>query len=153
MGSVSEFRLISPAFKDGRDIPRPYTCKGQGVNPPLNIIGTPKANSLALIMHDPDAVSGDFTHWLVWDIPASTENIVANSVPVGAMQGKNDAGSNSYFGPCPSTGTGSHRYVFILYALDKNLSLPNNSNRQDLERSMEGHILATSTLIGMFSAE
>lgn len=153
MEGASEFRLISPAFKDGGNIPRPYSCKGQGVNPPLNIIGTPAANSLALIMHDPDAVSGDFIHWLIWDIPVSTENIAANSVPVGAVQGKNDAGGNSYFGPCPSAGTGAHRYVFELYALDKSLGLPSGSNRKDFEQSMNGHVLTSSTLTGMFSAD
>ncbi len=144
MESKSEFRLISPAFKEGGNIPRPYTCKGQGVNPPLNIIGSPaKAKSLALIMHDPDAVNGDFTHWLVWDILTSTENIAANSLPVGAVQGKNDAGGNQYMGPCPPAGTGTHRYIFELYALDKNLSLPSGSSRKQLEQAMEDHTLTT----------
>lgn len=153
MEGTSEFRLVSPAFKDGGDIPKPYTCKGQGVNPPLNIIGTPPAKGLALIMHDPDAISGDFTHWLIWDIPVSTENVAANSVPVGAIQGKNDKGSSSYFGPCPSAGTGAHRYVFELYALDKSLGLPSGSSREDLKQSMDGHILASSKLTGMFWAD
>lgn len=154
MEKTADFRLICPAFKDGGNIPRPYTCKGQGVNPPLNIIGVPKdSKSLALIMHDPDAVSGDFTHWLIWDMPTSTENIIANSVPVGAIQGKNDGGDSKYMGPCPPAGTGTHRYIFKLYALDKSLGLPSGGSRKELEQSMKDHILASSILTGLFSVD
>ena len=148
------FRLISPAFKDGGNIPSPYTCRGQGVSPPLNIIGAPKdSKSLVLVMHDPDAVNGDFTHWLLWDIAASTDSFAAHSVPVGAIQGKNSAGSNQYLGPCPPAGSGTHRYRFELYALDKSLGLPAGSSRDDLQAAMDGHIMSQAVLIGLFSAE
>lgn len=149
----NEFRLLSPAFKDNGVIPRPYTCKGQDVNPPLNIIGTPQnCKSLALIMHDPDAVNGDFTHWLMWDIPSSTENIAAHSIPVGAVQGANGSGNNSYMGPCPPEGTGIHHYLFELYALDKSLGLPGGTGRSKLEDALGNHVINRATLTGLFSS-
>lgn len=98
----SSLKVASSAFADSAPIPAQYTCKGQNINPPLSILGVPAgAKSLALIMHDPDAVGGDFVHWTIWDIPASTENIAANSVPAGAIQGQNGGGRNKYMGPCP----------------------------------------------------
>lgn len=146
-------RLISPAFKEGAVIPPQYTCKGQGVNPPLNIVNKPpSAKSFAIIVHDPDAVSGDFIHWLVWDIPSTTDVIAANSVPVGAVQGANDSGSTQYMGPCPPPGTGTHRYIFELFALDTNLSLSSGSRRPELEKFMKGHVLEKAVLTGLFSA-
>jgi len=111
-----------------------------------------EAKSLALIMHDPDAVSGDFTHWLLWDIPASTDVLAANSFPVGAVQGNNGTGKSGYIGPCPPAGTGTHHYIFELYALDTNLGLQTDVNRQQLEQAMEGHVLAEAKLTGLFDA-
>jgi Raf kinase inhibitor-like YbhB/YbcL family protein len=147
-------QIISPAFKDNAEIPAQYTCKGQNVSPPLNILGAQKAaKTLVLIMHDPDAVGSDFTHWLMWDIPTSTEAIAANSVPVGAVQGLNDGGGKQYTGPCPPAGTGVHHYKFELYALDKVLSLDNNTGRQDLQAAMNGHIIDRSILTGTFATE
>ncbi|MBI4034464.1 YbhB/YbcL family Raf kinase inhibitor-like protein [Candidatus Saccharibacteria bacterium] len=147
----TDFNLISQVFRDGAPIPPQYTCKGQNVSPPLTIMGTPQnTKSLALVMHDPDAVSGDFTHWLVWDVPASTDMIGAHSLPPGAVQGANDGGQNKYTGPCPPAGTGVHRYFFELYALDKTLGLPPQTKRPALEQAMEGHVLAKAKLTGLF---
>ena len=149
-----EFKIISPAFKDGSEIPSPYTCKGQNINPPLNIITPPvEAKSFVVIMHDLDSVQPDFTHWLVWDIANPTETIAANSIPVGAIQGRNDAGTNQYFGPCPTAGTGSHRYIFDLYAIKQSLGLPSGSSRSELLAAMEGQIIAKTSLTGLFSAD
>jgi len=145
-------QIISPVFRDGSAIPPQYTCKGQNVNPPLNIFNVPpKAQSLALVMHDPDAPSGDYTHWLVWDIPTSIETIIPNSIPVGAAQGTNDSGAIGYMGPCPPPATGPHRYVFDLYALDTSLGLESGQNRQQLVRAMQGHVLVTASLTGLFN--
>ena len=150
----SSLKLASQVFRDGTQIPIQYTCKGQNVNPPLNITGVPAgAKSLALIVHDPDAVSGDFVHWTVWDIPASTETIAVNSVPAGATQGQNGSGKNQYMGPCPPAGTGTHRYMFELYALDKSLGLPAATNRDQLQKAMASYILAQHTLTGLFAAQ
>lgn len=147
-------QIISPAFREGAAIPVQYTCKGQNVSPPLNIVDAPKdAKSLALIVHDPDAVSSDFVHWLVWDIPADNGNIAANKVPVGAVQGLNGAQQTKYMGPCPPAGTGTHHYMFELYALDKSLGLPAQTNHEQLKQAMEGSILAQNTLTGLVSAE
>src|SRR3989338_3483122 len=152
--SNTDLKLTSQVFAEGAPIPVQYTCKGQNINPPLNIMGVPpQAKSLALIMHDPDAVSGDFVHWLVWDIPASTETIAVNSLPAGAIQGLNSSGKNQYMGPCPPAGTGIHRYMFELYALDTNLGLPAGSSRAELEKVMQSHILAKHTLTGLFGTE
>ena len=150
----SSLKLFSQVFRDGAAIPVQYTCKGQNVNPPLNIMGVPDgAKSLALIIHDPDAVGGDFVHWTAWDIPTSAETITVNSVPAGAIQGLNSSGRNQYMGPCPPAGTGTHRYIFELYALDKTLGLPGDTDRDELKMAMESHILAQHNLTGLFAAQ
>ena len=152
--TTTGLQIISPAFREGAAIPIQYSCKGQNVSPPLNILNVPDdAKSLALIMHDPDAPSGDYVHWTMWDIPTSTETIAAHSVPTGAVQGRNSHHENKYMGPCPPAGTGVHRYMFELYALDTSLSLPPETTRDQLKRAMEGHILEQHTLTGTFSAE
>jgi Raf kinase inhibitor-like YbhB/YbcL family protein len=144
-------QIVSPVFKEGTAIPLQYSCKGQGVSPPLNFVSVPKnTKSLALIMHDPDAPSGDYVHWTVWDIPADTGTLAANSVPVGAVQGPNSSGQNKYMGPCPPSGT--HRYIFELYALEVSLGLAAKTERDDLLRAMANHVLEQSTLSGTFSA-
>ena len=154
--STSQFQLISPAFDEGQAIPAQYTCRGKNVSPPLVINGAPAGTkSLALILHDPDAVRGpDFLHWLMWDIGPKTEAINASSVPVGAVQGLNDGGQPGYMGPCPPPGSGGHRYMFELYALDTTLSLPpEETSREQLEAAMAGHQLAHHRLTGLFKAE
>ncbi|MDO8592130.1 MAG: YbhB/YbcL family Raf kinase inhibitor-like protein [bacterium] len=150
----SSIRLASPVFNEGAQIPAAYTCKGQNINPPLSITGVPASSkSLALIMHDPDSVSGDFVHWLAWDLPASTTTIGPNSSPSDAVQGFNGRGQSGYTGPCPPAGTGVHRYIFELYALDKTLGLPPTTNRDQLQKAMAGHIIAQHTLTGLFPAD
>jgi Raf kinase inhibitor-like YbhB/YbcL family protein len=147
-------QLISSAFKNGASIPEQFTCKGQNINPPLSIVSVPEqAKSLALIMHDPDALGSDFVHWLIWDIPANTKAIGTNSVPVGAVQGVNGFGSNNYGGPCPPSGSGTHRYIFELYALDTSLSLSADSTRDKLQYALESHVLAQSNLTGLVAAQ
>lgn len=151
---TGKLQIISQVFRDGGKIPPQYTCKGQNVSPPLNISGVPKAaQSLVLIMHDPDAVGSDYTHWVVYDMPASTSVIAANSVPMGALQGKNSADKPAYTGPCPPAGTGTHRYQLELYALDKTLGLGNGASRGQVESSIKGHILDQTLLTGLFSAD
>lgn len=152
--SYSNFTLISQAFREGSAIPPQYTCKGQNVSPPLNVLAKPEnTKSFALIMHDPDAVSGDFTHWTLWDIPANTEAIGTGNVPVGAIQGVNDADKNAYSGPCPPAGTGTHHYIFELYALDSSLGLDSKTTRQQLLQAMDGKIIGKTVLTGLFDAE
>lgn len=149
----SSLKLTSQAFGDGAQIPELYTCKSQNINPPFSIMGVPAgAKSLTLIMHDPDAVSGDFVHWTMWDIPVSTASITANSVPASAVQGMNGGGGNKYMGPCPPPGSGTHHYMFELYALDKTLGLKSGTSRDQLQKALAGHVVAQYTLTGLFSA-
>jgi Raf kinase inhibitor-like YbhB/YbcL family protein len=152
--SNSHMQLLSPAFEKGDDIPMQYTCKGDNISPPLNIVDVPtESKSLALIMHDPDAPDGDFLHWLVWDIPAATQAIGAGSIPVGAVQGLSGFNKNEYGGPCPPGGTGVHHYIFDLYALDTTLNLSPNTTHDQLERTIKSHIIQQASLTGVFAAD
>lgn len=146
------FVLTSPAFAPGGSIPVKYTCKSDDVSPPLRIKNIPPDTvSLALVLHDPDAPGGDFLHWIMWNINPNQTVIGGNSVPDGAAQGTNDFGRAQYGGPCPPSGT--HRYVFDLYALSTKLNLPAGANRQQFEHAIENYIVAQTTLIGTFQAE
>ena len=138
-GSPSQMTITSPAFSAGAEIPAKFTCNGQSTSPELRISGTPPgAKSLALIAEDPDAPSGVFTHWLVWNID-----------PAGALQGTNDFSKKGYGPPCPPSGT--HRYVFKIFALDRPLELKIGAHRADVEGAMRGHILAQGELIGRYT--
>lgn len=109
----------------------------------------PAAESLALVVHDPDAPHGDFTHWLMWNISASAGVLPENHIPSGALQGTNDFGTVGYGPPAPPSGT--HNYVFDLYALNAQLPLQAGANLAELQTAMEGHILAQAQLIGTVS--
>ena len=118
-----EFKLTSPAFNHGSQIPSQYTCDGEDINPHLVIHGVPPgAKSLALVMEDPDAPAGLWTHWVVWDIPPETKEIREHTAPIGTGEGLNSWGETGYGGPCPPSGT--HRYFFRLFALDTRIKLP-----------------------------
>lgn len=139
-------RLRSSAFENNQLIPSKYTCQGEDVNPPLIIEGTPEgAVSLALIVDDPDAPIGTWVHWVVFDIPLFV-SIKENAIP--GKQGINDFGKRDYGGPCPPSGT--HRYFFKIYALDRELGLKEGLDKDALERAMQGHILAQAELIGLY---
>src|SRR5688572_15531092 len=143
-------QLTSTAFDNGSTLPTDYTCKGKGVNPPLSIHNVPAGTkSLALIMHDPDAIGGrDFLHWSVWNMLPTTSVIEENYLPAEATPGTNDYPTQSYGPACPPAGTGLHHYVFDLYALDSLLDLPAGADRASLEAAMDGHILTTAQLVG-----
>lgn len=147
-------QILSSAFKHGETIPEQYTCRGQNINPQLIFVDVPTGTkSLALILHDPDALNGDFVHWLIWDIPISANSIASSNLPVGAVQGQNGVGSNKYIGPCPPAGSGTHRYMFELYALNFSLNLKPDTNRQKLEEAMKGHVIEQATLTGLVAAQ
>jgi len=144
-------QLTSHLFTHQSPIPADYTCKGRNVSPQLHIEDIPpNAKSLVLIMHDPDAPNGDFTHWVVWGIPPENTEIEEGSVPDTASQGVSDFGTVGYGGPCPPSGT--HRYMFELYALDATLGLPQGSPRQAVETALRGHVLGQTKLVGLVSA-
>jgi len=140
------FHLSSPDFADGASIPARFTCQGENTPPTLAIAGVPSgARSMVLIVDDPDAPSGTFTHWLVWNIRPDSKRVFATSGP----QGTNDFGSVGYSGPCPPSGT--HRYFFRLSALNTILNLPAGASRKEVDAAIGGHGLATATLMGRYS--
>ena len=147
--------VSSSAFKEGDRIPAKYTCQGQDVSPPL-AWGEPPAGtqSVALIVDDPDAPGGVFTHWVLFNIPPDSRELPA-AVPIqaelarGALQGKTDFGRLGDGGPCPPPGR-SHRYQFTLYALDQPLGLEGGASKKQLLSAMEGHILAQGQLTGTY---
>lgn len=142
--------LKSTAFKQGEKIPEKYTCADQDVNPPLTISDIPsEAKSLALIMEDPDAPSGTWVHWVMWNIDPKTSEIEEGIAPENGIGGKNSSDENGYHGPCPPPG-GPHRYFFKIYALDTVFNLPADSGKEELTSAMESHILSNSELMGTF---
>lgn len=148
--SEAKITITSPAFSPGGKVPEQFSCKGANVNPSLQFGGIPAgAKSLVLIMDDPDAPGGLFTHWLVWNIDPTASRIGEKSMPAGASQGANDFGNFGYGGPCPPSAT--HRYFFRLFALDQKLDLQGGAKRKALENALAGHILARGELMGRFS--
>lgn len=148
--SVEDYKVMkikSSAFEPNSQIPEKYTCDGMDTNPPLELEGIPeKAKCLAIIVEDPDAPKGTWTHWIAWDIPV-THHLKEGFN--GGVQGMNDFGKNNYGGPCPPSGT--HRYYFKIYALDDLLNIKPSSNKKDLERAMSEHIVAFGELVGKYS--
>lgn len=149
INKVIDFKVLkitSPAFQEETNIPLIYTCDGEDINPPLSIEQIPEnAISLAIIVDDPDAPSGTWVHWVVWNIPV-THFLKENEVH--GQQGLNDFHKTGYNGPCPPRGV--HRYFFKVYALDCLLELHTNANKSDLERAMTSHILAFGELVGLY---
>jgi hypothetical protein len=146
---MDTLRISSSAFGNNALVPVKYTCDGEDIAPPLSIEGVPeKARSLALVVDDPDAPAGTWVHWVVWNIDPKTAEIPEGSVPQGARQGMNDFRRLDYGGPCPPSGT--HRYFFKLYALDTLLDLEKGADKAALERSLKGHLLAQTQIIGLY---
>jgi len=145
-------KILSPAFQNNQTIPTIYTCDGENFNPPLVFQQIPEGiQSLVLIVDDPDAPTGTWTHWIIFNISPNTAKINENSVPEGALQGKNDFGNTEYGGPCPPVG--AHRYFFKLFALDTTINLKEGAIRKDIEKEMENHILAEEQLVGTYQSE
>lgn len=142
-------QIISSAFQHNQDIPSKYTCDGENINPPLVFFDTPQnAKSLVLIIDDPDATIGTFTHWVVFNISPEIQEVLENSVPKGGVEGMTDFGTHGYGGACPPSGT--HRYFFKVYALDAVLNLNSNSDKKAIEQAMKDHIISSAELIGLY---
>lgn len=147
---MDQLQLTSPAFRDNETIPSKYTCEGVDVNPELAIKNVPKGTkSLALVMEDPDAPNGLWVHWAVWNINPNIGVLAEHAEPREAVIGKNTWGHNRYGGPCPPSGT--HRYMFRLYALDTTLDLPGSAGKDQLAQAMDGHIVAEALLTGLYA--
>jgi len=150
MNAASSISITSSSFQAGGDIPAKFTCDGTNVSPALQIGGVPnEAKSLVLIVDDPDAPRGLFTHWIIWNIDPKTTRVAENSAPAAGVQGTNDFGKRNYGGPCPPSGT--HRYFFNIFALDTKLELKPNARRAELDAAMRGHVLAQGELMGRYS--
>jgi Raf kinase inhibitor-like YbhB/YbcL family protein len=151
-GQALEFR--SANFADGGAIPRWFTCDAAGVSPGLEWPAVPlKTKSLAIVVDDPDAPF-DFTHWLVYNIPADARALAENArgqsaMPEGAIEGANSYGRAGYAGPCPPADQ-LHHYYFHLYALDARLNLPAGATRKQIDAAIAQHILAQGQTIGIY---
>jgi Raf kinase inhibitor-like YbhB/YbcL family protein len=144
-----KMKITSSAFEEGGNIPSKFSCDGANTSPPLQIADVPTdAKSLVLIVDDPDAPSGLFTHWIVWNISPQTSTVAEGSTPKG-VQGTNDFGKSGYGAPCPPSGT--HRYYFKIFALDRELDLPIGAQRSQLDAAIKGHVIAQGELMGRYS--
>ena len=142
--------VTSSAFQEGGAIPEKFSKNGQNVSPELRVNGAPaEAKSLALIVDDPDAPVGLFTHWLVWNIDPKTTELGEGNAPSDGIQGKNDFGEMGYGGPRPPSGT--HRYYFKVFALNAKLDLKAGARRRDVDAAMKGHVIAQGQLMGRYS--
>ena len=149
------FVLKTPAFSNGGEIPKKYTCDGADVSPALHWNDAPaRTQSFAVIADDPDAPAGTWTHWIIWNIPPAA-TALPETVPRveeaadGTRQGKNDFKRIGYGGPCPPPGK-PHRYFFRLYALDAKLNVKAGASRNELERAMKGHVLSQTEWMGKY---
>ncbi len=143
---IEDIKVFSSVFASNGSIPGKYTCDGEDINPPLEFEGIPEeAESLVLIVDDPDAPTKTFTHWIVWNIEPVAK-IDEDSIP--GVEGINDFRKIGYGGPCPPSGT--HRYFFRVYALGKKLELKAGAGRKELENEMIGHIVAEGELMGKY---
>ena len=145
-------KIRSSAFEDGDKIPRRYARRGEDTSPPLEFTDIPsEAKSLALICHDPDApIEGGFTHWVVWNLPADSSGLKAGELPPAAVEGMTNWGAPGWGGPQPPSGV--HRYIFYLYALDRELDLPTSTDKTALETLIRPFILAEAKLTGLFDS-
>jgi hypothetical protein len=152
---MKKIAVTSSAFGKGGSIPPEFTCDGADMSPPIEWSGVPaNAQSLAVIVDDPDAPSGDWAHWLVYDLPPDLTQLPAGISPeeklfVSGSQGLTDFRKLGYQGPCPPGG--EHRYFFKVYALDAMLSLKPGASKQELFQAMQGHVLAEGVLMGKYT--
>ncbi len=153
--TIAGFDLTSTAFREGGEIPRRHTCDGENVSPELSWTGAPEGTAaFALIVHDPDAPRGDFAHWVVVDFTGSATGALPEGVgssPDAPRQGMNDFGRIGYGGPCPPSGT--HRYVFTLYALSEPLDLPGTPTAADVRNAVAGRVLAEARITGTYTRQ
>jgi hypothetical protein len=150
--------LTSTAFRDGGEIPAPYTCQGEDKSPALAWTGVPdNTRSLVLIVDDPDAPDPKaprmtWVHWVLYNLPPDTrglpEGASAQDLPTGTGEGLNDWNRTGYGGPCPPVGR--HRYFHKLYALDTVLGAMNRPTKAEVEAAMDGHVIAQAELVGTY---
>lgn len=147
---AAAMEIRSTAFAEGAEIPGRFTCDGSNIAPPLTWSGIPEgAKSLLLIVDDPDAPGGTFTHWIAFNLPPADLALSEGAtLPTGAGQGVNGFGKPGYGGPCPPGGR--HRYFHRLYALDTRLEGLSNPGRTQIDAALQGHVLAEASLMGTY---
>ena len=154
-GEGASLRITSDAFEDGKPIPQEFTCDGADRSPPLHWDGAPeKSKALALVVDDPDAPSGNWNHWLIYNMPPATRALGAGVAATAALgdgsrQGTNDFGRIGYGGPCPPPGS-KHRYVFKLYALSAPLELEPGAKRDAVMKAVKEKTLAEAQVVGRY---
>lgn len=142
-------QITSSAFNEGDKIPRLFTCDDKNVSPPLDWTGVPSnAESLVIIMDDPDAPAGDWVHWVLYDLKPDLKGLKQGMTENG-IAGQNDFRRTGYGGPCPPKGS-THRYYIKIYAVDAKLGLQEGASRTQVEKLMKGHILAQGQLVGRY---
>jgi len=148
-GPLSDMRLKSPRIITNSLLPVDYTCDGKEVSPPLAISKAPKGTqSFVLVADDPDAPSGLWIHWLVYNISPDVTEISEGTVPIGGVEGVTSTGETAYHGPCPPSGV--HRYYFKLYALDTLLQFETPPDWATVEKAMGGHVLARAEIFARY---
>ena len=153
--AIMALTVSSSSFTSGGEIPKKFTCEGQDSSPQLSWSGAPSGvQAFALIADDPDAPTGTWTHWVVYDLPGTATSLAegyakSEQLPDGSKQGRNDFRKIGYNGPCPPAGK-SHRYFFKIYALDRQLKLKPGANRNEIEKAMQGHIQAHGEYMGTY---
>lgn len=150
--NAARFKLSSPAFADNGLIPQKFTCQGDNLSPELNWSDAPaNTKSFALILEDPDAPGGTFTHWILFDIPADQKQLAEAASPIGTA-GHNSLSQSGYMGPCPPSGI--HRYYFHLYALDvPSLNLRAGASRGEVDTAMKNHVIGTADVMGRYQKQ
>lgn len=152
-----EIKITSSAFEEGGMIPSKYTCDGADISPPLQWDSVPDGTaSIALISDDHDAPMGTWVHWVLYNLPADVNHLPENmpddeTLPDGTRQGLTDFGKTGYGGPCPPSGT--HRYYFKIYALDKKIDVAIVIDKEGLLKEMQGHIIAQGQLMGKYKRQ
>lgn len=141
-------RIASPAFADGFGISANYACDGENRAPALGWDHLPEQTQ-SLVLTVVDRAADGFTHWIVYDIPASTTGMREGGLPEGGVVGTNDFGKAEYAGPCPPAGS-LHRYTWRLLALDTKLDLPAGASRKQVEEAMTGHVIARGETSGTY---
>lgn len=150
-----QLQVSSKSFPADADIPKKYTCDGQNISPELAWENLPEdTRSVTVLLQDPDAPGGTFTHWVMYDLPVGMQTVAegvppAGEIPGGGLQGLNDFGKVGYGGPCPPPGH-AHRYIFRVFALDQTLALPSQASKSSVQQAMHGHVLAEGELTGKF---
>lgn len=152
---AEKLKVTSRSFQDGAFIPVKYTCQGASISPAIEWESGPvSTKSFVLIVDDPDAPNGTWVHWIVFNIPAKITSLpekVSMDILDGAMEGTNSSARVGYDGPCPPSGT--HRYYFKIYALDTLLDFNENVTKIDLEKAMDGHIIAQGYVMGRYQKQ